>query len=171
MACAPSEDSDQPGHSPSLIKVFAVHMKKAWVLSYPLSAQRRIWSDWADAQADLSLCWVHSHFVGFVMRQLKCTLSNLFFQLYCKHIEPSHEIMVLFVLCKLILQKCMRSHSVGLDIWFLVGPLVYLDTLFVRTAKALARLRGCAGSPEPSLVAYVICTLISRAGSNYHYKR
>ena len=23
--------------------------------------------DWADAQADLSLRWVHSHFVGFVM--------------------------------------------------------------------------------------------------------
>ena len=42
MACAPSEDSDQPGHPPSLIRVFAVRMKKAWVLSYPLSAQRRL---------------------------------------------------------------------------------------------------------------------------------
>ena len=40
--CAPSADSDQPGHSPSLIRVFAVRMKKAWVLSYPLSAQRRL---------------------------------------------------------------------------------------------------------------------------------
>ena len=49
--CAPSEDSDQPGHPPSLIRVFAVRMKKAWVLSYPLSAQRRLWSDWTDAQA------------------------------------------------------------------------------------------------------------------------
>ena len=68
--CAPSEDSDQPGHPPSLIRVFAVRMKKAWVLSYPLSAQRRLWSDWADAQADLSLRWAHSHFVGFVMRWL-----------------------------------------------------------------------------------------------------
>ena len=36
--CAPSEDSAQPGHLPSLISVFAVRMKKAWVLSYPLSA-------------------------------------------------------------------------------------------------------------------------------------
>ena len=36
--CAPSEDSDQPGHPPSLIKVFAVRIMKAWVLSYPLSA-------------------------------------------------------------------------------------------------------------------------------------
>ena len=65
MACAPSEDSDQPRHAPSLIGVFAVHLKKAWVLSYPLSAKRRCWSDWADAQADLSLRWAHSHFVSF----------------------------------------------------------------------------------------------------------
>ena len=34
--------TDQPGHPPSLIRVFAVRMKKAWVLSYPLSAQRRL---------------------------------------------------------------------------------------------------------------------------------
>ena len=55
---------------PSLIRVFAVRMNKAWVLSYPLSAQRRLWSDLADAQADLSLRWAHSHFVGFVMPRL-----------------------------------------------------------------------------------------------------
>ena len=71
MACAPSEDSDQPGRPPSLIRVFAVRTKKTWVLSYPLSAQRRLWSDWTDAQADLSLLWAHSYFVGFVMRRLK----------------------------------------------------------------------------------------------------
>ena len=65
MACAPSEDSDQPGHPPSLIRVFAVYMKKTWVLSYPLSAQRRLCSDWADAQADLSLCWAHMPFCWF----------------------------------------------------------------------------------------------------------
>ena len=40
-------------------------MKKHWVLSYPLSAQRRLWSDWADAQADLSLCWMHRSFCWF----------------------------------------------------------------------------------------------------------
>ena len=62
---AHSEDSDQPGYPPSLIRVFAVRMKKAWVLSYPKSAQRRLWSDWADAQADLSLCWAHRPFSWF----------------------------------------------------------------------------------------------------------
>ena len=41
ITCAPSEDSDQPGHPPSLIRVFAVRKKKAWNLSYQLSAQRK----------------------------------------------------------------------------------------------------------------------------------
>ena len=48
-------------------------MKKAWVLSYPLSAQRRLRSDWADAQAYLSLRWTQTYFVGFVMSWLKCS--------------------------------------------------------------------------------------------------
>ena len=70
MACAPSEDSDQPGRPPCLIRAFAVRMKKAWVLSYPLSAQWKLWSDWANAQVALNLRWAHTHFVGFVMRRL-----------------------------------------------------------------------------------------------------
>ena len=38
MTGVPSEDSDQPGCLPSLIRVFAVRMKKHWVVSYPLRA-------------------------------------------------------------------------------------------------------------------------------------
>ena len=54
MTCAPSEDSDQPGHPPSLIRVFAVCMKKALVLIYPLSAQRGLirlggYQDWPES--------------------------------------------------------------------------------------------------------------------------
>ena len=56
--CAPSENSDQPGHLPSLIRVFAVHMKKAWVPSYPLSAKRRLWSGWSETSLGAhSFCW------------------------------------------------------------------------------------------------------------------
>ena len=80
-------------------------------------------------------------------------------------IEPAHEIMALFLLRKFILQIRMRSHPAGLDVWFFVGPFLYFHTSCVRTAKALARLRGCAGLPEPSLVAYAISTKISWAGS------
>ena len=42
----------------------------AWRKLVPLAihwAHSEDWSDWADAQADLSLRWVHIHFVGFVM--------------------------------------------------------------------------------------------------------
>ena len=90
--------------------------------------------------------------------------------LYESIFEPSHEIMVLFVLCKLILQTLMCSHPVGLEVWFLVGPFVYYHNSCVRTAKALARLSGYASSPEPLLVAYVVSTIISWAGSFDEYE-
>ena len=80
---APSEDSDQPEHKPSLIRVFAVCMMKAWTLSYPFSAQRRLWSDLVDAQADLRLHWVHS-FCWFchVVAHFKnyCAVEDSYFQ-------------------------------------------------------------------------------------------
>ena len=80
---------------------------------------------------------------------------------YLSHLE----IMALFVLRKRILQTRMDSNPVGLDVWCLVRPFVYFHTSCVRTTMSLARLRGCAGWPEPSLVAYVIITKISCAGS------
>ena len=84
---------------------------------------------------------------------------------YASDNEPSHEIMALFVLHKLILQTCVRGHPLGLDVWFLVGPFVCFHTSCVRTAKALARLRRCPISPEPLLFAYAISTINSWAGS------
>ena len=46
-----------------------------WVAKDPsfLHADSEDWSEWADAQADLSLRWAHTHFVGFVMSRLKYT--------------------------------------------------------------------------------------------------
>ena len=43
-----------------------------WVAKGPsfLHADREDWSDWADTQADLSLRWAHTHFVGFVESRL-----------------------------------------------------------------------------------------------------
>ena len=35
MACAPIEDSDQPGHPPSLVSVFAVLSMDQWVPQNP----------------------------------------------------------------------------------------------------------------------------------------
>ena len=41
MTCVPSKDSDQPGHLPSLIRVFPVCQKYVWLLNYPQHAQWR----------------------------------------------------------------------------------------------------------------------------------
>ena len=46
---------------------------------------------------------------------------------------------------------------------------VYFYTSCVRTAKILAWLHGCTGSPESLLVAYVISTIISWADSIMYY--
>ena len=54
-------------------RVLAVCLKKPWVLSYPLIAQRRLWSDWADAQADPSFCWAHRSFCWFCKAKAKPT--------------------------------------------------------------------------------------------------
>ena len=60
--CAPSEDSDQLSIRP-VWSVFAVRIKKAWVLSYPLSAQWRLirlggCPGWSESSLDAkSLCW------------------------------------------------------------------------------------------------------------------
>ena len=75
MTCAPSKDSDQPGHLCSLYRVFAVCSKGNWGTKISSCKQRRLWSDWADTQADLSLHWAHQSFCWFC-----CALAHLLFQ-------------------------------------------------------------------------------------------
>ena len=71
MAVSPAKTKISLGISP-VWSVFTVRKTTPWVLSYTLSTQQGLWSDWVDAQSDLSLNWAHSHFVGFVMKQLIC---------------------------------------------------------------------------------------------------
>ena len=108
----PSEDSDQPRLPPSLIRVFPVRMKKAWVLSYPLSAQRRLWSVWVDAQADLSLLWAHSHFVGFVMRRLISFYAKQVRHLQClsQYSSPEARARKLFKFSELLFTST-KTHE------------------------------------------------------------
>ena len=72
IACAPSKDSDQLGHPPSLIWGFAVCMKKPWALSH-----HKPHSEDSDQTGWIPrLIWVFAghtgHFVVFVMRWLRC---------------------------------------------------------------------------------------------------
>ena len=69
MTCVPTEDSDQSRHQPSLIRVFAVRSVGSWGPKVSSCRQQRLWSDWVDAQADLSLCWARMSFCWFYREQ------------------------------------------------------------------------------------------------------
>ena len=56
--CAPSEDSDQPAHSRSLIRIFIRRILGSKHAKF-LHAVNEDWSDCADAQSDQSLRWAH----------------------------------------------------------------------------------------------------------------
>ena len=58
----------------------------------------------------------------------------------------------------------MPSHSEGPGIWLSVWRFLLTHCLYERAATVLARLRGCAGSPEPSLLAYAISTKFAWRG-------
>ena len=58
----------------------------------------------------------------------------------------------------------MPSHSEEPGIWLSVWRFLLTHCLYERAAKVLARLRGCAGSPEPSLLAQAISTKFAWRG-------
>ena len=65
VICAPSEDSDQPKHPPSPIRGFAVRSIGRRGPNVSSCGQRRLWSNGADAQAELSLPWAQMSFCWF----------------------------------------------------------------------------------------------------------
>ena len=80
------------GHLPSLIRVFAVCMKKPWVISFQLSAQWILWSDCMVFAGWSVFTWHTGHFVGIVMLWLKVYKHILlkvclFFYICCKWSE------------------------------------------------------------------------------------
>ena len=99
------------------MRVFAVRMKNAWVLSYPLSAQRRLWSDWANAQADLSLRRAHMlfcrfcHALGEQMKMRECCPL-----MPPRHIFTLHDIFISHYLYRISIQSTLViSKSKGLS--------------------------------------------------------
>ena len=58
----PARTQPQPGHPPSLISLRSTLNGYSWRPNVSSCGQRRLWSDWADAQADLSLRWAHLPF-------------------------------------------------------------------------------------------------------------
>ena len=58
MTVCPAK-TDQPGHPPSPIRVFAVRSMRSLGPKLSSCGMRRLCSDWADAHGDLSLRWAH----------------------------------------------------------------------------------------------------------------
>ena len=91
--CAPSEDSDQSGHPSSLIRVFIVRMKKAWIYRYPLSAQQRlirlgVWPGWSESLLGAhSFCW------------------------FCHVVAQINNVATLYVLYTIFMYNCNCKNS------------------------------------------------------------
>ena len=99
MSARPAKTQISLGIRP-VWSIFAIRMKRPWVLSYSLGAQRRLWSDWVDVQADMSLRWAHSHFVGFVMSYYFVQIKNWCKRLLpCKKEIPNIRISFIIVFC------------------------------------------------------------------------
>ena len=72
MTCTPSDDSDEPGHSPSLIRVFAIRMKKLPIECLAMSLIRLGGCPVFAGQ------WAHSQILAFVRVRLKLFCMNMF---------------------------------------------------------------------------------------------
>ena len=85
--CPPSEHSDQPAHSHSLIRIFTDRILDIQECKVSLCGQRRIWSGCTDAQAELSSLGanvrrVFSHVEGLIRifyTQASEALTRFFF--------------------------------------------------------------------------------------------
>ena len=92
--CAPDEDSNQPAHQRSPIRVFVARLKKRFIIDYPKRAQWRFWSDCANAQSDLNLRWVRMFEGTFP------NVANIITIMYlciwfcqCSLYQPLHDVM------------------------------------------------------------------------------
>ena len=173
MTCAPSKDTDQPGHPPSLIRVFAVCMKKHLVFSYPLSAQQRLirlggCPGWCESslgvQAVLLCCGSFDicHIVGWIARlgdqhfnqgSVHCSCGSL-----CCYDTTQGW-------CMVNMSLVTRKPVAGVLDQVRLKPACKATEAVVsrgiilsrqRTTKVLIRVHGCVGWSAPLLFAHVI---------------
>ena len=69
---------------------------------------------------------------------------------------------------KMLPLTSMSTNLEGLEVEFLARAFLYFHTLCIRAAKALASLRICTDSSEPSLLTDAISTEIICTGSYMH---
>ena len=104
--------------------------RNLWVLRYPLSAKRRLWSDWADAQIDLSLRWAHTHFVCFVKSWLTCSyfpINRPYSVIFVRKMRGSQieeRFCVCFVYCMTLTHSFQANIMTTMTAYFLFSWIV-----------------------------------------------
>ena len=127
-----------PGHLPSLIRVFAVHsLGKGLMFLY---ADSEDWSDWADAQAVLSLCWAHSHFVGFCH-----VMAHIISSVFCVRLTG--------MACKVLL---LNHYQSTWSTWSTVALKNTYWSLLVNTISWLLIYTTSFCSEEPLLMVLIL---------------
>ena len=129
MTCAPSEDSDQPGHLPSLIRGFAVRRNTG-----PLTTYWEHSEDWVDAQADLILRWAHRSFCWFC-HETAHLFKHAFKSCYIFHSPRIHKPHLLY---KTGIQTSLVTWMLdywaqGISVCLSAGPSLIWHHLTVQT--------------------------------------
>ena len=120
------------------------------------------WVPWGQRTCRNTFKWTGDQHL--MREKLKIEMSSFWFVTGCK-LSRLMRLWHFLSSVNSFFKRAWAAIQLGLDVWYFVRPIVYCHTLCVQTAKALARLRGCVGSPGPSLVVYVVSTMISWAGS------
>ena len=116
---------------------------RLWDIKVTRASRRGRNDCWIFAKKETGYCRFHGSQVGFVCLHIIWAPSSEF----VSSSIPSWQILTAYA-----------SHSEELGIWLSVWRFLLTHCLYERVAEVLARLHGCAGSPEPSLLTYAIRT-------------
>ena len=82
----------------------AVHSMGSWGSNVSSCGQWRLWSDWADTQADLSLCWMHMLFCWF------CPEAAQFFKTVIAKITMQCFLQIMLLFLEFYFHHCKKIH-------------------------------------------------------------
>ena len=137
-------------------KMFAVCSVGSWGPNVSWCQQRWLWSDWADAQADLSFAVLTGDFVGFVMRQLIFFFLHTHFNKWA----PSSEFVSSSIPSWQILTAHAQPFRRARDLAFCLK--VPLDSLLVWASSG--------GSGETARMRRLAWTFAARIGDKYQIR-
>ena len=136
--------------APSLIRVFAVRMKKHWDLSYSLSVQRNLWSVRADAQADLKRRWAHMSFCWFCRAAAQIV--------YCKYIVRIWSCTFWII-----------SIFLDIDLFFFICELIFFLYFFAARFNSIKTSTSILIKLTDSISVVLKCILSMMLYSTYMY--